>query len=262
MNIRPVKYVAVALVALSAIAGYAGIGGARRTDADHTFSPIIPKTWDDKIMKSLEVPLVEPGSSPVHVSADYYYSIPVRPIYKSYPVYAVGKEPPGYEEWLKQQEPETVFDNSLTLKTEADWIKAGELAFDAPLLYDRLVTAANVRDPVWHEKVGAPIAKDGTLPYFRYVVREKGKVEVGTISCGMCHTRVMPDGTVVKGAQGNFPFERAGVIAARQTSLRKYCGVLSDPSLAHPGSNPTRSAGLIRRHWIRSSNGTWRCLLA
>jgi len=25
----------------------------------------------------------------------------------------------------------------------------------------------------------------------------------------MCHTRVMPDGTVIKGAQGNFPFDRA-----------------------------------------------------
>ncbi len=142
--------------------------------------------------------------SRAHVSADYYYRIPVRPIYKSYPVYAPGREPAGYEEWLKRQEPETVFEVS-KLKTEADWIKAGEVVFDAPIFYDALVRAADVKDPLWHVKTGALAAKDGSLPYFRYVVREKGKVELGTISCAMCHTRVMPDRTVIKGAQGNFP---------------------------------------------------------
>ena len=29
------------------------------------------------------------------------------------------------------------------------------------------------------------------------------------ISCATCHTRIMPDGAVIKGAQGNFPFARA-----------------------------------------------------
>jgi hypothetical protein len=244
LNIRPVKYVAVALLSLSAIAGYAGIGVSRKADADGTFTPIIPKTWDDKVMASLEVPLVEPGSSPVHVSADYYYSIPVRPIYKSYPVYAVGKEPPGYEAWLKSQEPETVFDDHTKLKTEADWIKAGEIVFDAPIIYDRLVTAAQVRDPIWHEKIGAPIAKDGTLPYFRYVVRTKGKVELGTISCAMCHTRVMPDGAVVKGAQGNFPFERAGELAARQAFTLEGLRTFERSFFSTPWIKPDPLGGL------------------
>src|SRR4030095_2041348 len=45
-----------------------------------------------------------------------------------------------------------------------------------------------------------------------------GKVEMGTISCAMCHTRVMPDGTVIKGAQGNFPFEQASEFSARASS--------------------------------------------
>ncbi len=105
--------------------------------------------------------------SRAHVSADYYYRIPVRPIYKSYPVYAPGREPAGYEEWLKRQEPETVFEVS-KLKTEADWIKAGEVVFDAPIFYDALVRAADVKDPLWHVKTGALAAKDGSLPYFRY----------------------------------------------------------------------------------------------
>jgi hypothetical protein len=47
------------------------------------------------------------------------------------------------------------------------------------------------------------------LPDLRYVIREKGKIELGSISCATCHSRVLPDGSVVKGAQSNFPFERA-----------------------------------------------------
>src|SRR6202043_3811836 len=57
-------------------------------------------------------------------------------------------------------------------------------------------------------------------------------VEVGQISCATCHTRVMPDGSTVKGAQTNFPTVRAVASSIRsgaaqsndisqlQTSLR------------------------------------------
>jgi hypothetical protein len=166
-------------------------------------------------MLSLEVPTADPAGSPVHIPAEYYYRIPVRPIYKSYPVNASGKEPAGYEEWLKRQEPETVFD-ATSLKTEADWIAAGEIVFDAPISYDIPIRAADVRNPQWHEQFRVPAARDGTLPWFRYVVREKGKVELGTISCAMCHTRVLAEGTTVKGAQGNFPFEQAAARFATQ----------------------------------------------
>src|SRR5262249_37438613 len=72
--------------------------------------PNVPKTWDDEAMATLEVPLADPVGSPKHVRADYYYKIPVRPIYKSYPVYAPGHEPPGYVDWLKQQEPLVIWD--------------------------------------------------------------------------------------------------------------------------------------------------------
>jgi hypothetical protein len=36
-------------------------------------------------------------------------------------------------------------------------------------------------------------------------VRIKGEIELGWSSCADCHTRVLPDGTWVKGTQGNFP---------------------------------------------------------
>jgi hypothetical protein len=52
-----------------------------------------PKTWDDAKMATVELPLASPIASPKHVPASYYYKIPVRPVYKQYPVYARGHEP-------------------------------------------------------------------------------------------------------------------------------------------------------------------------
>src|SRR3974390_2843202 len=72
-----------------------------QTSGSAKFTPSIPRTWDDQAMADLEVPLADPSASPKHVSAEYYYKIPVRPIYKNYPVYAPGHEPPGYLEWLQ-----------------------------------------------------------------------------------------------------------------------------------------------------------------
>ena len=39
----------------------------------------------------------------------------------------------------------------------------------------------------------------------RYVIRKKGVIETESTSCSACHTRLMPDGTLLEGAQGNFP---------------------------------------------------------
>src|SRR5215216_415019 len=74
------------------------------------FTPVIPRVWDDAEMAGLQLPLVDANASPKQISSDYYYRIPVRTIYKNYPVYAPGKEPAGYLESLKQQEPESAFD--------------------------------------------------------------------------------------------------------------------------------------------------------
>jgi hypothetical protein len=176
--------------------------------AAEEFRPKVPKTWVDESITSLEVPLATPGASPRHISAEFYYRIPVRKIYKSYPIYAPGREPKGYSDWLSQQEPQIAFDAG-TLRTRADWVRAGEVVFDAPVAYDAIILPAQVRDAGWYTKTGVKVLADGTLPYLRYVVRTKGKVEVGSLSCQMCHTRVLDTNVVVKGAQGNFPFDCA-----------------------------------------------------
>src|SRR5436190_19589706 len=173
----------------------------------------IPKTWDNAAIASFELPLVVREYSPVHVLADFYYQVPVRAIYKSYPIYAPGRGPAGYLDWLKQQEPAIAFDPE-RIRTKDDWVRSGELVFDAPTLYDTDGPFAGqgiadaVGDPAWYRQTGVPIAGDGTAPYLRYVIRKKGVLEIGMFSCAMCHTRVMPDGSVLKGAQGNLPFER------------------------------------------------------
>lgn len=174
----------------------------------------IPETWDTDAIASIEIPLADASYSPTHVSKDYYYRIPVRRVYKSYPVYAPGSEPKGYWDWLKQQEPEIAFDHT-RLKHEADWTKAGEVVFDAPIAYDFIVTVSQVRDEAWYRKIDPALAREGVLPFVRYVVRRKGQIELGTLSCAMCHTRVMADGAIIKGAQGNFPFDRAVAFSIR-----------------------------------------------
>jgi hypothetical protein len=176
------------------------------------FTPVIPKTWDEKALASLEVPLPNPEFSPKAVPADYYYRIPVRPIHRGYPVYAAGREPAGYFDALKQREPEVIWNEAgirPRLETEGDWIRAGETVFDAAIFFDSVATVDQVRRPDWYAKVQPPIGRDGILPFTTYVIREKGKVELGNNACGFCHTRLLKNGAVIKGAQGNFPFDRA-----------------------------------------------------
>jgi hypothetical protein len=195
----------VLLIGLLAISGMAAPGpdaGTRKPGR----SPVarIPRTWDDAAVASLELPNAAFGASPAHLPARWYYALPVMKIYQGYPVYAPGREPAGYMKWLKRQKPRVIFDPA-TLKTEADWVKAGEIVFDAPHAYGPPSLAAP--DAVFCRKAGVPVARDGTLPFFQYVIRRKGQVEFGSFACAMCHTRVMPDGTLLKGAQGNLPFD-------------------------------------------------------
>jgi hypothetical protein len=167
----------------------------------------IPEFWSEELLHDYELPLATPQNTPRHVSRDYYYALPERVLYKSYPIYHPSKEPPGYLDKLRTLDPEPVFD-AATLKTGADWIAAGRDVFEMPIAYNGpIVTMAMVRDPSWYEKHRVPLTTDGTMPFARYVVRARGRVDIGNVACSMCHTRVMPDGTAVQGAQGNFPFE-------------------------------------------------------
>jgi hypothetical protein len=186
--------VAVAVVRLSA--------------GDATWRPNVPRVWHETALEEMDLPTADPAYRQKAVSPDYYYRIPVTPIYKSYPVYAPGRAPAGYMETLRRIPPQLAF-NPARLKNKEDWIRAGEIVFDAPTTYGTDVSMEDVADPAWYAATGVPIASDGSIPWVRYVIRSTGNVEVGNLSCGFCHTRVLRDGSVVKGAQSNFAFDRA-----------------------------------------------------
>ena len=209
------KRAAIGLTVL-ALSASAGLPRAESRGAQ------IPRVWDDAEVATMELPLANAAYSPVHVSSDDYYKLPVRPVYKSYPIYAPGKEPAGYIEWLQQQEPQIVFDPA-KLKSEADWVTAGELVFDAPIRFAPLSGRA-VRDSDFYAKTAMPVTPAGVMPFQQYVIRKKGVIEVGDSSCGQCHTRVLPDGSVVKGAQGNYPGPRATALALRRRAAQSGDG--------------------------------------
>jgi len=172
----------------------------------------IPKLWDMKKLKSAHLPLVDKSIEVLPIAEDLYNKLPERIAFKTYKFYMPGSEPKGYYEWLLQQEPEIVFDAS-KIKTEEDWIKAGELIYDMPQSFDRFMdSVVNMEDlqgaAGFMSAMHVPVAKDGSIPFFQLVVRKKGKIEVGSFSCGNCHNKVMPDGLVLKGGQGNYPFDK------------------------------------------------------
>lgn len=182
------------------------------------FAVDVPRTWDKAAVATLELPLADREFSPTHIDATTYYRIPERVIYKSYPVYAPGHEPARYMEWLNTVEPEVAFDPS-TLRTQQQWISAGEIVFNAPTsLHPVFFTAQDLRDPNFFKETAMPVAKDGTIPFARWVVRRKGLVELGSMSCATCHTRVLEDGAVVPGAPGNNPNDREGARLLRKSA--------------------------------------------
>ncbi len=181
------------------------------------FRSSIPKLWDEKELAAMTLPPARQEGHIVYVSSEYFYRTPGLQIYKSYPVYRPDREPAGYFDSLKQREPILDFDPS-TLKTEADWIRAGATVFNAPTYFESI---HDVRDPAWYERLRVPVTKEGIVPGYYYVVRKKGAVELGVFSCATCHSRVLPDGTVLMGAQGNFPIESAYAYALRKDGPKK-----------------------------------------
>ncbi len=182
------------------------------------FQPNIPRTWKDADVSTFELPLANAKYSPVHVSEAGYYKIRPRTLYKTYPVYRPDREPKGYMEWLRAREPEVDFDPA-KLKTRQDWVEAGELVFNAPTSFNPVFFGAkDLRDPSFYERTGMRVAADGTVPFARWVIRRRGEVELGSMGCNTCHTRVLKDGTVVPGAQGNNPNDRQGATMLRRAA--------------------------------------------
>ena len=150
-------------------------------------------------MGKIDLPLATSFVTPRYPSASYYYSIPELVIYKSYP----SRPPSGmsegqYLDWVGKQEPEIAF-HSERLRTQQDWIRAGELVFYAPMSF----IAVGVRG-----------GRNQWRPWF---IRTKGRLEKGLSACASCHVQLREDGAIIPGAP--FGAGMPGQEIARATKL-------------------------------------------
>lgn len=166
-----------------------------------------PRSWADSDLADYRLPLAGLGKPPVMIGALDYYRLPESNL-KTYPVYAPAAEPPGYFEWLKTLEPKPLVDVA-ALRTEQDWVAAGREVFygrELPRFTGSEENLKLIRDPRVVAAYRLQQTPEGVLLGLRYVVRAKGKVELGTDTCAMCHTQVR-GGRVIEGAPNNYtPF--------------------------------------------------------
>ena len=225
---------------------FLAIGGAQRARTE------IPRAWGDREVATFQMPLAQRERSPRFMTSDESLQAHRATRLPKLSRYLPGREPVGYMETLKQKDPEIVFD-PVKLQTDDEWIRAGELVFDAaptvqvpPPAALQVAQAQNQMALQWASSLTPP-NRDGIIPYVRWVVIQKGVVQPAVGSCASCHTRVMPDGTIVKGAQGDFAVNRSretGCILARAARFRT--GRL--PCAARDGMDPLeRSLGLLPR---------------
>lgn len=180
----------------------AGVTGRRPLcgQSNAAFEPAIPKTWDAAALEAWATPLAGLNARPGYAAEAEYYQAPIDN-YRTYPVYAPGREPQGYWEMLQKVGPKPLIDRA-KLQTDSDWVAAGREVFqqlDVLTLrsYDPKVIAA-IRSPEISIKLRY-VSPDGTLRLLRWVPTERG-VAIGHLNCGGCHTREENDGKRVDGA--------------------------------------------------------------
>src|SRR4029453_10065575 len=147
-----------------------------------------------------------------------------------------------------RQDPIVLWDDGAhrpRLETEADWIKAGEIVFDAAVLFFPGLTSTAEESRAFDAATGDFSDSRGISPFADYVIRERGKVEIGEASCRECHTRLMPDGTLIRGAQGNRPVERVAYLGLADEAAKADDGekFLAD---AREGQRRTFAAPWLR----------------
>jgi hypothetical protein len=91
------------------------------------------------------------------------------------------------------------------------------------------------------------------------VITKKGTIDISVFSCAMCHTRVMPNGSIVKGAQGNFPFDRA---LARDIATQSFPLNVTRPFLAPRFERMFYAAPWLGQDNYPSPNISWQEIVA
>lgn len=171
---------------------------------------VVPRLWNDKDLKDWATPLAGLKMRPGHYSEAEYYAAPIDNL-RTYPVYHPRFEPKGYREKLLAQGPLPLIEPG-KLKTKADWIDAGRQVFEQldtevmrsndPIVMNYFTSAVSIdaRRDAAHDA----LTKEGIILDYRWVVGLDRKLYLGVSSCAGCHSRLMPDGTVLPGAPSNY----------------------------------------------------------
>jgi hypothetical protein len=205
MKRRSILLLALAWLSLSGLLA-AGAAQSRRESVNRV---IVPKIWDEKQLATWATPVAGIGIPPTFYSEKEYYAAPVDNV-RTYPVYAPDREPKGYRDWMRKQGFQPLIEPD-KLKTERDWIDAGRRVFeglDFPVTRTDDPRIFKYLDDVEAVKKGHDmVTNDGIIPSIRWLVDRDGKLKVSLADCSGCHSRVLPDGKLLLGAQGNLTFE-------------------------------------------------------
>lgn len=187
-----VKSSAIAILALSLWSSALAQSPAKLIQA--------PRFWNDRELADWATPVAGLNVRPSHFSEKEYYAAPVGDYFRTYPVYFPGREPAGFWKMLERARPEPLVTSGA--RTQGQWIATGERVFrelDQPSTrrYDpKFLEVLRSREGL--AKLGVKEPKNGILPTLRLVPTAKG-IEVSLSDCARCHSRTLPDGSILPG---------------------------------------------------------------
>ena len=245
------------VVALLTLIGLVGLA-AQSTGP----KPQAPRFWNDRELAEWATPIAALDVRPSHFSEREYYAAPAAEWVRTYPVYFPGREPAGYWEMLRARKPEPLI--ALGARTEAEWIDSGRRVFeemDVPTFRstDPQIIAM-VRSGEELARRGGQAQKDGRVLGLRWVPTSKG-LSLGVSDCSGCHTRVLPDGSLLNGAPFNVPLNGVlGELATRGTTIILSRRFARDRHLArvHRALDPQRHPRQHEIHDGGRGRGTLR----
>lgn len=176
---------------------------ASAADADRKTAP---KIWNESTLKDWATPVAGVNARPRFYSEAEFYAAPVDDL-RTYPVYHPDYEPAGYLESIRKRGPRLLIEAGKP-RTRDEWIEAGRLVWeelDIPQVRtsdSRIIDYVRSKEAL--KKRPQRITKDGHLLDFRWVVEKDGGLKLTVRQCAACHTRLMPDGSVIRGGQTQF----------------------------------------------------------
>jgi hypothetical protein len=200
-----VRFRVLVLMLLIELAGMAAQSGGPTRRA--------PRFWNDRELAEWATPIAALDVRPSHFSERQYYAAPEAEWVRTYPVYFPGREPANYWEKLSATKPEPLIRPGA--KTAGDWVDSGRRVFeemDIPAFRStdpQIITMA--RSAEEFARRGGRAEKDGRVLGLRWVPTSKG-LSLGLSDCSGCHTRVMPDGSLLNGAPFNASLNGVGVL--------------------------------------------------